>query len=287
WDIYQNQKFLGGAPANFSIHCQQLGNQGVVVSRIGNDQLGEEIRHWLRQRNISDSFLQTDHNKNTGTVYVTLDSASQPSFTITEDVAWDYLELNSQLKQLTTKLDAVLFGTLAQRHPASRHAIQQFLRSADTAFKIYDINLRGWTSETENIVRQSLELADALKLNEDELKLVKQKWEFDGDDNKFLNHLISEFRLKLVALTLGADGCWLINKDHMVNAPGIKIKPVDTTGCGDGFTAALVNHYLQGRSLQEIAHFSNLVGAYVALFPGATPSYGLIDLKNFKKTLSN
>jgi fructokinase len=48
WDIYEDEKYFGGAPANFAIHCQQLGDNGIVVSRVGDDELGDEITNSLQ-----------------------------------------------------------------------------------------------------------------------------------------------------------------------------------------------------------------------------------------------
>ena len=43
WDVYENEKYLGGAPANFAFHCQQLGDRGIIASRVGTDELGQSV----------------------------------------------------------------------------------------------------------------------------------------------------------------------------------------------------------------------------------------------------
>ena len=43
WDMLPDGKKLGGAPANFAYHAQALGERGVVVSCIGDDELGRQI----------------------------------------------------------------------------------------------------------------------------------------------------------------------------------------------------------------------------------------------------
>ena len=42
WDILPSGKVLGGAPANFAYMTNVLGDQGIVASRVGNDDLGRE-----------------------------------------------------------------------------------------------------------------------------------------------------------------------------------------------------------------------------------------------------
>jgi len=287
WDVYETEKFLGGAPANFAIHCKQLGDNGIVVSRTGCDDLGHEVINSLQKRELETDYIQQDLTKPTGTVRVSLDKDGKPKFQCTTDVAFDYLQIDNKLSDLAQHADAILFGTLAQRNDISRQTIQQFLKQSVHAFKIYDINLRGWDEKIKDIVNQSLILTDAIKLNDDELSILKNAWQPEVEDISFLQYLIAEYNLKCAALTLGENGCILAQHDEVVEQKGIKIKPVDTTGCGDAFAAALIHQYLREKSLKEIASFSNLLGAYVALFPGATPEYSNSDLSRFEQDIKS
>ncbi|MCU0645612.1 MAG: PfkB family carbohydrate kinase, partial [bacterium] len=228
-------------------------------------------------------YIQRDSSRKTGTVHVTIDEKGKPQFQCSTDVAFDYLEFDDPLCSLAQEADAILFGTLAQRNSVSRESIHSFLSSVSHAFKIYDINLRGWDNSIEQIVEKSLAHADVIKLNDDELRILKQAWQPGLDDIAFLQFMIDKFELKLAALTLGEDGCLLANRDEVVRNKGIKIKPKDTTGSGDAFAAALIHHILRNKSLDDIAAKSNLLGAFIALFPGATPNYTLADLNKFQQ----
>jgi len=287
WDIYEDGKYLGGAPANFAIHCQQLGDRGIIVSRIGNDESGKAMKNLLRARNLTTEFIQQDTEKPTGTVKVFLDEKGKPRFGCSVDVAFDYLQMDNNLQQLSSEADAILFGTLAQRNPVLRMTIHKFLSLSDNAFKIYDINLRGWNNNTEKIVHQSLNVCNAIKLNDHELEILKNAWQPGIDDISFLKFLIKRYNLKLAALTLGENGCILLNAEEIIQLKGIKIEPKDTTGCGDAFAAGLIYLHLRNKSLKEIALFSNLIGAFTALFAGATPAYSQSDLDQFRQSINN
>src|SRR6478672_388291 len=100
WDVYPDRKVAGGAPFNFAFHCHQLGHPAVIVSRVGGDDLGRELREEVRRLGLSDEYIQTDPEHPTGTVQVTIDAAGQPSYTITEGVAWDYIALEPRLETL-------------------------------------------------------------------------------------------------------------------------------------------------------------------------------------------
>src|SRR5437588_12741003 len=91
WDVYPDgRRVAGGAPFNFAFHCHQLGHPSVMVSRVGADDLGDDLRTSVRLLGLKDHYLQQDEAHPTGTVTVSVERG-QPSYTITEDVAYDYL----------------------------------------------------------------------------------------------------------------------------------------------------------------------------------------------------
>src|ERR1700754_2268759 len=99
WDVYPGgRKVAGGAPFNFAFHCHQLGHPAVIVSRVGADDLGRELRARVSELGLSDEYIQTDPEPPTGTVQVALDANKLPTYTITEDVAWDWIELTEQVQ---------------------------------------------------------------------------------------------------------------------------------------------------------------------------------------------
>jgi fructokinase len=278
WDIFGEQKHLGGATANFAFHAAALGDRGTVVSRVGRDELGDGIITSLSDLGVPVDHIQTDLDRPTGTVQVEVDAAGQPTFTITRDVAWDYIEQTDALTDLARRADAVCYGTLAQRHPVARATIRAFVDAAATALRVCDLNLRADLLEFSpadpdqlDRVVTPLRSANVLKLNDDELRILHHVFLFDGDADTFVTWLIDEFDLRLVCVTRGADGCHLRSPDDAVDVPGRHVTVADTVGAGDAFTAAMVHHLLRGRPLGETADFANRVGAYVASCPGATP----------------
>src|SRR6266542_1713081 len=171
WDLLPGGKEPGGAPFNFTFHCHQLGHASAIVSRVGRDDLGREVRDVLVRLGLSDAFLQTDDAHPTGTVQVDVDRGGQPTFTITPNVAWDHLAWKDDLEALLSRAQAVCFGTLAQRHAVSRATIQRALRAARNALVVCDINLRQHYYDRE-VIEASLSASRWAKLNEDELEVL-------------------------------------------------------------------------------------------------------------------
>jgi fructokinase len=282
WDVYPDGRRLGGAPANAAVHAHRLGAAGAVASAVGMDGEGEAILASLSGQGIDTSSIQRLAGRPTGAVLVRLDDKGVPSFTCTEDTAFDHMEWTPGLEGMARAADAVVVGTLAQRHPDSRKTIRAFLASAGSALKVFDVNFRGWSDETFGIVRDTLELADAVKMNETELDQLRRAFGRNGDhDFQFMDWLIDEFRLKTAALSLGAEGCRCTDGECRVSIPGIPVQAVDTTGCGDAFVAGLVVLTLGGAGIEEAARFANGLAAFVATRKGAAPEYTLTEVEAF------
>ena len=268
WDMLPSGKALGGAPANFAYHATRLGGEGWAVSAIGPDALGCEIMDIVEAKRLRSLISVTD--KPTGTVQVELDARGVPTYTIMEDVAWDNIPFTPEMEALARRADAVCFGSLVQRM-ASRASVLRFLRATRPgALKVFDINLRQHYYSPE-VLEESLQLADILKINDEEIRIVADMFGLGDDDVAASRALIDRYALRLVILTKGADGSEVITADEVIPLPAREAQVVDTVGAGDSFTAAFVVAYLQGKSLAEAQRLASDTAAYVCSRKGAMP----------------
>jgi len=279
WDLLPSGRQLGGAPANFAYCSHLLGDRGVVASRVGQDELGAEVRQRLLGLGISDQFLQVDPEHPTSTVNVQVDAEGQPRFEIVDAVAWDFLEWTPTWKALAQSADAICFGSLAQRHAQSRETILKFLDATrPEALRTFDVNLRQNFYSAE-VVRESLERANVTKLNHEEVPRIANLLSITAPDpNSFCAELIRKFDLQLICITRGINGSLLCTKDDTVEHPGFTVQVADTVGAGDAFTAALVHELLRGSTLQQMNDSANRVGAWVASRHGAMPKLPEVGL---------
>jgi fructokinase len=278
WDMLPEGPQLGGAVSNFAVMAARLGNNGAIATRIGTDPLGREALALLKTTQADTAYIQEDFSRVTGTVTVTMQDG-QPQYTIHEPVAWDFLEFTPHWLALAEQADAVCFGTLAQRSPASRRTIDSFLHETrPECVRIFDVNLRAPFFSSE-IVEQALELATIFKLNSDEMPQVLSLLGFPeaaGTTPDFLlkgaRQIIDQFPVQLVAITLGPHGSLLVTRNEVDRHPGYPAEVVDTVGAGDAFTAALTHYYLRGAPLSQLNTAGNRWGAWVASHAGAMPA---------------
>lgn len=277
WDILPNGKHLGGAPANFAYISKQLGNNGIVLSRVGNDEFGKEILSELKLKNISTDLIQIAAENPTGIVKVRLENG-QPNYEIVENVAWDFLEFTENWNNVAERCDAVCFGSLAQRGKISRETIRKFVEKTK-GLRIFDVNLRQNYFSNE-ILHESFRLANIVKLNHEELPIISEIFEIEGAKLiEKAEKLLLEFDLKMICVTRGGNGSLLITQDAVSEHKGLKIKIADTIGAGDSFTAGMTHGILRDWTLEKINDFANKVGAFVASNTGAMPDfYGFENL---------
>jgi fructokinase len=275
WDIFKNVKKPGGAPANFAYHISALGHSGIIISRIGNDELGCEIIDFLEKLNLDTKNIQIDNRKPTGTVVVEMDEDNQPVYIIKEEVAWDFLEWSGKINDLLASIDAVCFGTLAQRNEESRQTILKFLKMVNRkAVKILDINLRQ-SFYSEQIIEESLKLADILKLNTDELNVLSNMFKINlkYSEKDICRFLIDKFSLSLLCLTKGEEGSLMLNGNSYCESPAFPYEVADRVGAGDAFTAAMIIQYLKGNTIAQISEYANRLASWVTSNKGGTPVY--------------
>lgn len=292
FDMFPERQVLGGTSLNVAVQAHQLlaplsgnGGRGVLLSRIGSDELGERLQVEFRERELPLDFVQIDDTKPTGQVLVSfVDDA--PSYEIVMDTAWDHLQFTEHEATLARACDAVSFGSLSQRHPVAHAATQAFLAEAKHALKIFDVNLR-MDLFTAEILGEGCRVANLMKLNDQELPTVAGLLEIhEGDARSCTEAIREKYDLDAVIFTRGKQGTAAATHEGWLEGEPASFPASpnsDTVGAGDACTAALLTARLLGRDWQAALDLANCHAAYVASQPSATPplpeeawtSYGL------------
>ena len=282
WDILPQGPRLGGAPANFAYYAQALGERGIIVSKVGRDSEGEKILAKMRFHGLESKYIAIDDKHPTGMVTVKLDNRGIPKFEIHEDCAWDYLEITPQLRELAQQVDAVCYGSLAQRSPASRQSIREFIaQTRSDCLRIFDVNLRAPFYASEDI-DFLLRKSQILKLNEDELWILAELFQIENKQEKLIiNFFFATYPIELIVLTRGERGSTLYTREKISNSSAFPVKVKDTVGAGDAFTAAVAVGLLYHKGLDKINETANQIAAFVCTQPGAwTPLSDELKYKN-------
>ena len=275
WDVFPDGARLGGAPLNFCCSAAELSGTDtrvVMVSAVGNDRPGQSAIDALADHQVDTSCIQRN-DQPTGQVLVELDDAGVASYRFAEDGAWDHLLWNGDLRQLAEECHAVCFGTLGQRSTHSRRTIQRFAAAtSDESLRILDVNLRA-PFYSDDVIQESLALANVLKLNDDELPHLARLFNISGTPVQLMQQLAEQFQLRCVALTRGSDGAILLCNQAVSEQPGVRIEVADTVGAGDAFTAAMTLGLLADHGVDRINQHAVATAAFVCSRAGATTKF--------------
>ena len=272
WDIFPEGKRLGGAPANFAFHTNRLGLNSLVVSAIGSDVLADEIVAILKEKGVNSHIERTSFP--TGTVRVELNEKGIPTYEITENVAWDNIPFTPGLEAIARATKAVCFGSLAQRSEISRATIRRFIDAipaSNDPLIVFDINLRLNFYSPQTLI-DSLRRCNVLKINDEELDILSRLFELsDSEPVERCRMILEKYNLRILILTCGADGSYILTPDAVSYMPAPKIEVADTVGAGDSFTAAFIASIVKGDSIQAAHRKAAEVSAFVCSQNGATP----------------
>jgi fructokinase len=271
WDLLPTGRQLGGAPTNFVYQAAALGARALMVTRVGDDGLGRDVISRFAHYDLSTECVQIDLVRPTGTVAVAMDDDGNPNYTFADDAAWERLTASSSALQAVQAADAVCFGTLAQRSDSSRRAIQQLVSAAPVqALKIFDVNLRCHFYCRE-VIEQSMRVANVLKLNDEELRILSSLFALHGTIRQRIEQLVCAFGFKMVVVTRGAMGSIIKQGSDWSELHSQPVAIADTVGAGDAFTAALTMGLLAGMSIRQVHVIATELAAYVCSKHGATP----------------
>lgn len=254
---------LGGAPFNVAWHLQAFGAQPLMISRIGNDPLGREIRDTMLIWGMDNSGMQLDSLHPTGTVAVSFDSG-EPRFDIVEQRAYDFIDANI-LPQIPDN-SIIYHGSLALRNETSHMALQK-LKQVTGAPSFVDINLRApwWT---EAIVEQAMQEASWLKLNDHELDMIMPDKTSLESRIKFL---IQKLTIEYLVLTQGNEGAVVVDRSgKTIHAkPEENMNVVDTVGAGDAFSSVVLLGQIKNWPLPETLQRAQLFASAIVGIRGA------------------
>jgi len=270
YDIYPDQKRLGGAPFNFIYHVWKILGKANFISSVGKDDNGKEIISHLKTIGFHTNHIFIDKKYPTGTVLVTLDENRTPIFTMSGYNCFDYFVLDHKsVKLIEEETDLLYFGTFGQRSETARKTIQSIFGKNIKYF--CDLNLRHQFF-TKEMIEASLRTSNVVKINNNEMSVLQSYFNLSTDLKTSIKQLIDKFNIDLLAVTLGKDGAIVSNGRSFNNYKTESANVVDTLGAGDAYSAILCIGYLYNMNLEKINRMANQFALEICMINGALAS---------------
>lgn len=275
WDIYPDNRFIGGAPFNLCGHLSKLGNETYMITGVGEDELGQSAREQIEKIDVKSDYVYIDPNHPTGTAQVTLDEKGVPTYYLPDGVAYQYIELTD--KQLASikagAFDMICFGTLEMKGSKSCETIHQLLELCSFGEVFVDINIRLDFHPIE-IIQYAISQATILKLNKNETILISGLLYNNRNEEECIRSLFAEYqKLHCICVTKGPLGCTTFTRTQHIDMNECRSDAVDTVGAGDAFSAGFINSYLATRDYYISTKRASILSDFVASKHGAIPDY--------------
>jgi len=288
------RKKAGGSPLNVAVALRRLGRPVAFLGKLGKDQFSQFLLSVLEREGVNTKHVVIDPGCKTTLAFVARDESGNPDFVFFRENPAD---ANLKLEEVDVDPEEFSFlhvGSISLLFEPARstymEVMEKFLRSGKPVS--YDPNVRpSLVRDRASLVRDFLEIsskASVVKLSEKDLEFL-----FSGRDPLEVVDEVPTREDGLLFLTLGERGCLVKFRGEKKLVPAFKVQPIDATGCGDSFTAAVIHKYLEKRpeSLEdavEMAKFANAVAAVVITRIGgvdAMPTINEVEefLKNYLK----
>lgn len=284
WDILPDGKVLGGTPSNLVFRCNSFNEQGFLLSRVGDDELGREALKRLKELRISDENVQIDTEFSTGTIHITFDENHDPHFVVTPDVAFDHIEFSAEALKLSRDADCLFYGLLPQRFGLSKNTLRELIKESPDSIHFLDLKLFEHFFNRQ-VVENLLEFSNIVRIKEKEIAFLSSELGLEtAEIEPFCRKIIQKYKIDLILITRGQNGIFALHrKKGVFTDSGYQIDMVDNIGSGMAFSAGFLHYYLNGRGIQQAINFGNAAGALNATKHGATTFFDKKDVLQFLK----
>ena len=266
----------GGAPANVAVGIARLGGTSGFIGRVGDDPFGALMQRTLLTEGVDITYLKQDEWHRTSTVLVDLNDQGERSFTFMVRPSADLFLETTDLPcwRHGEWLHLCSIALSAEPSRTSAFTAMTAIRHAG-GFVSFDPNIREDLWQDEHLLRlclrQALQLADVVKLSEEEWRLINGKTQNDRD----ICALAKEYEIALLLVTKGAEGVVVCYRGQVHHFAGMSVNCVDSTGAGDAFVAGLLTGLsstglsTDEREMRQIIDLAQRCGALAVTAKGA------------------
>lgn len=270
--------FPGGKGANQAVCCAKLGQKVQFVGRMGNDFFRDRLCASMRQDGVMLDSLTVDSTEPTGTALITVDRNGQNEILVVS---------GSNMKLRPQDVDGVhdLFGSAAVVLVQLEIPLETVIRTAELAHEQQALLILN-PAPACSLPPSLLRLVDYLTPNESEAQMltgipVTRRSSAEAAAKKLVDQGV-----KNVLLTLGPEGCLLVNSSRTELFPACLVRPIDTTAAGDAFNGALAFALSRNEGLDQAIRFANTVAGYSVTKHGAQSSMpSMTEVEQFRQQL--
>lgn len=257
------EESCGGSAANTIVALARLGCKVSFIGKVARDREGRMLLDDFHRENVDTTNVVLAKHGRSGTVIGFVDEKGERALYVDSGVndKIELKELNTEHIFETKFLHLTSFVG-ARSLQTQKRLLQMLPENTLVSFDPGVIYARMGLKELNSMVMRTF----VMMPNVIELELMTGKTDYRKGTELLLSKGVN-----IVAVKLGAKGCYVTDgrKSHLIEA--YRVKVVDTTGAGDAFCAGFLYGLIKGKALLDCGRIGNFVASRCVMKVGARP----------------
>ena len=259
----------GGVTANNLTQVARLGASAGWIGFIGDDENGRTILKAFEDDAMDTSGIEVRKGELSSLTWIPVDAQGErciymfPNITAQvtpEDIHKRFAKPIQSAKHFHTEASQLPLAPVLEAIVIAKKANVRTIFDLDVAPAYFIQSGLG----TEAGLMETLRTIDVLKPCKAAARELTGETDFERIAKKML-----ALGPKLVAITMGKEGCLIADASGMAHVPSYQVKVVDTNGAGDAFMGGLSYALLQGWESRRVGEFANACAALCCTRVGA------------------
>jgi ribokinase len=255
-DVFRNP---GGKGANQAVAAARLGRRVAMVGRVGDDDAGRELLGSLEADAVDTTQVRVVAGVPSGIALITVSEDGENQIVVSPGA-------NARLTPDDVGQAGAALGAAAVTLLQLEVPLEAVAAAARAAGGTVVLNPAPVRALPEELVAE----VDVLVPNR--VELAQLAGGAEPGTVAEATRLAGRLPARAVVVTLGADGCLVIEGGDTTHVPAVPVRAVDTTAAGDAFCGGLADALAGGATLEDAARRAVRVAAAACLRPGAQAS---------------
>ncbi len=247
------KRIAGGSPANLCMNMARLGNKTALVARVGKDDIGQFLTRKVRSLGVDTTYLQAVDMPTT--LILVTRSKTVSNFEAYRGADKEILatQFPDEVLKNSRIFHTTCFGLSLE--PAQSTILAAAKKAVDFGTQL-SIDANYAQKIWRNRAKAQAIVADYCSHGA-LVKISEVDWERLYESPFSSREQVGEYFLNLgakeVCLTLGSEGCFVMNADTQFFLESRPVEVRDTTGAGDAFWSGYLTAWLDGATPQNCA----------------------------------
>ena len=255
--------YPGGKCINEAIGIAKLGHQVSAIGRVGDDADADFLYEYIKDYPVDTFGIRRSKGLKTGQAYIFVQKDGDSMISIMSGA-------NNAVSSKDIIENERLFVNASYCLIQTEIPMEAIIKASHMAKK-YNLITVLKPSACSSLPLELLQNIDIISPNLDELGEICP----GGQSLEEKAGQLLSYGIKTVIVTMGAQGCYLREKNLECRIPSGNFTSVDSSGAGDAFISALVSYLLYGYEIVTAAKIATYAAGLSTTRQGTTPA--LID----------